>query len=70
MRANAVRRRQEGIPLRERLLGDPDGLARLARPTAALANLANTQQFTAVGWSLLGASVAALAVLVVGFRLG
>jgi glycerol-3-phosphate dehydrogenase subunit C len=42
MRANAVRRREEGIPLRERLLGNPDGLARLARPTAALANFANT----------------------------
>lgn len=42
MRANAVRRRDEGIPIRERMLGNPDGLARLARPTAALANMANT----------------------------
>lgn len=42
MRANAVRRRKEGIPLRERLLGDPDRLARLARPAPALANLASS----------------------------
>jgi hypothetical protein len=28
------------------------------------------QQFTRVGWSLVGASVAALAVLLLGFRLG
>jgi hypothetical protein len=28
------------------------------------------QQFTKVGWSLVAASVVALAVLVVGFRLG
>ncbi len=42
LRANAVRRRQEGIPLRERMLGNPDRLARLARPAAALANFANT----------------------------
>jgi Fe-S oxidoreductase len=42
LRANAVRRKDEGIPLRERLLGNPDALARLARPTAALANFANT----------------------------
>ncbi len=41
MRANAVRRRERGIPLRERLLADPDRLAAIARPTAALANLAN-----------------------------
>jgi glycerol-3-phosphate dehydrogenase subunit C len=42
MRANAVRRRDGGIPLRERLLANPDRLAALARPTAALANFANT----------------------------
>ncbi len=41
-RANAVRRKETGIPLRERMLGNPDRLARLARPTAALANFANT----------------------------
>jgi hypothetical protein len=44
-------------------------------PTAAAAVIValarvRPQQFMAVGWSLLGASVAALAVLVVGFRLG
>lgn len=42
MRANAVRRRERGIPLREKLLSNPDRLAALARPTAALANFANT----------------------------
>ena len=41
MRANAVRRRERGIPLRERLLSDPDRLGRMGTLTPALANWAN-----------------------------
>jgi len=41
LRANAVRRRDEGVPLREKLLGDPDRLGKLACRTAWLANAAN-----------------------------
>lgn len=42
MRAKAVRRRAEGIPLRERMLADPDRLGRLASLVAPLANWGNT----------------------------
>ena len=41
LRANAVRRRERGIPLRERLLSDPDRLGRLGTMTPGLANWAN-----------------------------
>ena len=41
----------------------------VAAVVVALARV-RPQQFTRVGWSLVGASVAALAVLLVGFRLG
>ena len=41
----------------------------VAAVTVAVARV-RPQQFTRVGWSLVGASVAALAVLVAGFRLG
>jgi hypothetical protein len=41
----------------------------IAAVVVALARV-RPQQFTRVGWSLVGASIAALAVLVVGFRLG
>ncbi len=40
-RAKAVWRRREGIPLRDRLLADPDRLGRLGCRTAGLANRAN-----------------------------
>jgi hypothetical protein len=40
----------------------------VAAVVVALARI-RPQQFTKVGWSLVGASVAALAVLLVGFRL-
>lgn len=56
-----------------RLLPWPAALAVLPTAVAAvvvaLARI-RPQQFTKVGWSLVGASVAALAVLLVGFRLG
>jgi glycerol-3-phosphate dehydrogenase subunit C len=42
LRANAQRRRQEGMPLRERMLGNPDLLGKLGTLTPALANWANT----------------------------
>jgi Fe-S oxidoreductase len=38
LRAKAIRRRDEGIPLRDRMLADPDRLGRLGTATAALAN--------------------------------
>ncbi|MDP6579289.1 MAG: heterodisulfide reductase-related iron-sulfur binding cluster [Vicinamibacterales bacterium] len=41
LRANAIRRRAEGIPLREKMLGDPDRLGKMACRTAGLANAAN-----------------------------
>ena len=41
LRANAVRRRERGIPLRERLLADPDRLGRLGTLVPGLANWAN-----------------------------
>ena len=40
-RFQAQRVRAEGVPFRERLLGDPDALARLARRAVGLANRAN-----------------------------
>jgi Fe-S oxidoreductase len=43
MRANAVRRRERGIPIRERLLGDPDRLGAVGTSAPALANWANRQ---------------------------
>lgn len=42
LRANAVRRRHHGLPLRERLLGHPDRLGKLGTLLPALANWANT----------------------------
>jgi Fe-S oxidoreductase len=41
LRANAIRRRRHGIPLRERLLADPDRLGKLGTLVPALANWAN-----------------------------
>lgn len=41
-RANAMRRRAKGVPLRERVLGNPDALGRFAKLTPRLANWANT----------------------------
>jgi Fe-S oxidoreductase len=40
-RQRAIRARRAGIPLRDRLLGDPDGAARLARLSLGLANVGN-----------------------------
>jgi Fe-S oxidoreductase len=42
LRANAQRRRREGVPLREKLLADPDRLGKVAGLTPGLANWANT----------------------------
>jgi glycerol-3-phosphate dehydrogenase subunit C len=42
MRAKAVQRRRDGIPLRDKLLADPDRLGALGTLTPALANWANT----------------------------
>jgi Fe-S oxidoreductase len=41
LRANAIRRRKRGVPLREKMLADPDRLGKLACRTAGLANWAN-----------------------------
>lgn len=41
-RTKAIRRREEGIPLRERMLADPDRLGKIGCATAALANWGNT----------------------------
>jgi len=41
LRAKAVRRRSSGIPLRDRMLADPDRLGRIGTATAALANWVN-----------------------------
>jgi glycerol-3-phosphate dehydrogenase subunit C len=41
MRANAIRRREHGIPLRERVLSDPDTLGRVGTFLPMLANAAN-----------------------------
>jgi glycerol-3-phosphate dehydrogenase subunit C len=41
LRAKAIRRRRTGIPLRERMLADPDKLGRIGCSTAALANWAH-----------------------------
>lgn len=43
MRANAVRRKAHGLPLRERVLSNPDRLGAIATTTPALANWANRQ---------------------------
>jgi glycerol-3-phosphate dehydrogenase subunit C len=40
-RYRAVHARKEGVSLRDRVLGDPDGTARMARTTAGLANRMN-----------------------------
>ncbi|MFZ9888869.1 MAG: heterodisulfide reductase-related iron-sulfur binding cluster [Myxococcota bacterium] len=40
-RYSAQKARNDGIPLRERLLGDPDGAAKMARATFGLANAMN-----------------------------
>jgi Fe-S oxidoreductase len=40
-RHRAVRARERGIPLRDRLLADPDGAGKLARASFGLANFAN-----------------------------
>jgi Fe-S oxidoreductase len=40
-RHRALRTRDRGLPLRDRLLGNPDGAARLARASLGLANVAN-----------------------------
>ena len=42
LRAKAIRRRDEGVPLRERMLADPDTLGRFGTLTPRLANWANT----------------------------
>ena len=42
LRAKAIRVREEGLPLREKMLGDPDTLGKLAGLTPRLANFANT----------------------------
>ncbi|HEY7790665.1 MAG TPA: heterodisulfide reductase-related iron-sulfur binding cluster [Vicinamibacterales bacterium] len=42
MRANAIRRKTQGLPLRERLLADPDRIGRLGTAMPALANWGNT----------------------------
>lgn len=41
MRANAIRRREHGVPLRERLLADPDTLGKVGTMLPMLANTAN-----------------------------
>jgi len=41
MRANAIRRRERGIPLRERILSDPDRLGRVGTFLPMLSNAAN-----------------------------
>jgi len=41
LRAKAIRRKAEGVPLRERMLADPDRVGRLGSRTAALANWGN-----------------------------
>jgi glycerol-3-phosphate dehydrogenase subunit C len=41
MRANAIRRRQHGVPLRERVLSDPDTLGRVGTLLPMLTNAAN-----------------------------
>ncbi len=41
MRANAIRRRERGIPVRERILADPDTLGRVGTFLPMLANTAN-----------------------------
>ncbi|OFV89963.1 MAG: hypothetical protein A3H95_09765 [Acidobacteria bacterium RIFCSPLOWO2_02_FULL_64_15] len=43
LRANAIRRREQGLPLREKLLADPDRVGAIATKTPALANWANRQ---------------------------
>jgi glycerol-3-phosphate dehydrogenase subunit C len=43
MRANAIRRKESGLPMRERVLGDPDRLGAVGTTTPALANWANRQ---------------------------
>ena len=40
-RFRALRARDKGIPLRDRILADPDGTARLARASFGMANMAN-----------------------------
>jgi Fe-S oxidoreductase len=42
LRAKAVRRRSQGVPLRERILADPDRLGRVGTLVPALANWGNT----------------------------
>ncbi len=41
LRANAIRRREHGVPLRERLLADPDALGRVGTLLPLVANAAN-----------------------------
>ncbi len=40
-RQRAIRTREKGVPFRDRILGDPDGSARMARMSLGLANVAN-----------------------------
>jgi Fe-S oxidoreductase len=54
LRAKAVIRREEGIPLRERLLADPDRLGRVAGLAPGLANWANRMRPTRVLMEKLG----------------
>lgn len=42
LRAKAVRRRLEGVPLRDRMLADPDRIGRIGSATASLANWGNS----------------------------
>jgi Fe-S oxidoreductase len=42
LRAKAIRAKEQGVPLRERMLSDPVKLGEFARPTAGLANFGNT----------------------------
>ena len=44
MRANAIRRKAEGVPLRERLLADTDRLGKIGTAAPALANWSNTNR--------------------------
>ena len=54
LRAKAVRARQKGIPLRERLLARPETLGEIAKLTPRLANWANRQPLLRAGmeWAL------------------
>jgi len=54
MRANAIRRKQRGIPLQSRVLSRPEMLGEMAKLTPRLANWANRQPLLRIGmeWTL------------------